>query len=375
MEYIPGYTVAAQYIKGVPGMAYEYLTGNKINKYELFQGGSFIGSTPMLSFSNDDSKISLWNSNTIYSSNDMVRHRGFVYTSISSSKQSNINPVKQQDGDYITVNNHVWQWNRLSSTVKRYNPTTDSSNRYANGDIVDEPNSGILYLCTSNSSTMWCKLPFTQSNNWINLGYNSAKVPPPDTSFYGKTNDYFTSMFSNFTIEVIEDEPYLTTFYRMCDAIKGNLWDALFCILAFIIASFTANDILFKEMPYRILSFCFAFILVASQTTLGNLLIFYYIFRSIYVGRAGIPNTLNMHPLKIYSFLPLYPFEYHDINSKIPGFFTYPAKLEPLIKSVKAHMMQARVDSIGDIKGLINRALGLPKVPLTVATTGLPSPR
>lgn len=366
MEYIPGYTTARTYVKGVPGRVYEYFTGKKVNKYELFEGGvttSLFGSTP----SNiDDSKISLWNSNRVYSSNDEVRYKGFVYTSIASSNQSNINPVQKQDGEYLTFNSQVWKWTRVSSTVKKYNPDKDFSNTYAVGDIVDEPNAGILYSCSSNSSTR-CKPPFTSSNHWVNLGYNNARAPPVDDSSVGKMNVYLTNAFSNFNIEIIENEPYLNTFYRMWDAIKGNVWDATFFIVAFIFASFAANDLLFKETPYRILAFCFTWILVASQNTLGWLLIYYYIFRSIWVAWAGIPNSLNMHELKIYSFLPLYPSEYHSMNSRIPGFFTYPAKLEPVIKMVQAEMKQARVDSIGDIKGLINRALGKAAVPLTVA--------
>jgi len=363
MEYIPGYTTARTYVKGVPGRVYEYFTGKKVNKYELFEGGvtnSLFGSTP----SNiDDSKISLWNSNRLYSSNDQVRYNGFVYTSISSSNQSNINPVQKQDGEYLTFNSQVWQWTRVSSTVKNYNPDVDFSNSYAVGDIVDEPNAGILYVCSSNSSNK-CTPPFTQSNHWVNLGYDTARAPPVDNSTYGKTNTYLTNAFNNFNIEVIDNEPFMDTFYRMWDAIKGNVWDALFFILAFIFASFAANDMLWKETPYRILAFCFTWMLIAGQSSLGWLLILYYMFRSIWVASAGVPNSLNMHPLKIYSFLPLYPSEYHSIISKYPGFFTYPAKLEPMIEMVRAEMKQARVDSIGDIKGLINRALGKAPVPL-----------
>jgi len=361
MEYIPGYTTAKTYVKGVPGRVYEYFTGKKPNKYELFEGGatnSIFGSTPPV----DDSKISLWNSNRLYSLNDQVRYNGFVYTSISSSNQSNINPVQKQEGEYLTFNSQIWKWTRVSSTVKKYNPDKDFSNSYAVGDIVDEPNAGLLYSCSSKSSQT-CKPPFTQSNGWINLGYNSARAPPVDDSFYGKTDVYLGTMFSNFTLEVIENESYGDTFYRMWDAIKGNVWDALFFIVAFIFASFAANDLLYKEAPYRILAFCFTWIFVASQSIVGWLLILYYVFRSIWVASAGIPNSLNMHQLKIYSLLPLYPSEYHLITSTYPGFFTYPSKLAPTIEMVRDLMKQARVDSIGDIKGLINRALGKPVVP------------
>lgn len=376
MEYIPGYTTAATYVKGVPGKVYEYFTAKKRNQYELFEGGisgSLFGSSPSPSPSpsNDDSKISLWNSNRLYSSNDQVRYNGFVYTSISSSNQSNINPVQKQDGEYLTFNSQVWKWTRVSSTVKQYNPDKDFSNRYSVGDIVDEPNAGILYFCSSNTLNK-CNPPFTQSNNWVNLGYDTARAPPVDNSSFGKANLYLTTAFSNFNIEVIENEPYLNTFYRMWDAIKGNVWDAAFLILAFIFASFAANDMLWKETPYRILAFCFTWFLVAGQTSLGWLLILYYIFRSIWVAWAGTPNSLNMHELKIYSFLPLYPSEYHLITSKYPGFFTYPSKLEPVIKMVQAEMKQARIDSIGDVKGMINRALGKAAVPFSVAATGLP---
>jgi hypothetical protein len=256
--------------------------------------------------------------------------------------------------------------------VKRYDPETDFSKAYAFGDIVDEPNVGILYFCSSNSSRK-CKPPFTQSNGWINLGYDTARAPPVDDSSYGKVDLYLKTMFSNFTIEVIENESYGDTFYRMWDAIKGNVWDALFIIIAFIFASFAANDMLWKETPYRILAFCFTWMMVASQSTLGWLLILYYVFRSIWVAWAGIPNSLNLHPLKIYSFLPIYPSEYHSIGSKYPGFFTYPVKLEPVIKMVRAEMKQARVDSIGVVKGLINRALGKAAVPPTLAVTCPPA--
>jgi hypothetical protein len=144
--------------------------------------------------------------------------------------------------------------------------------------------------------------------------------------------------------------------------------------VAFIFASFAANDMLWKETPYRILDFCFTWMFVAGQTSLGWLLILYYLFRSIWVAWEGIPNSLDMHPLKIYSFLPLYPSEYHLLTSKYPGFFTYPAKLEPVIKMVQAEMKQARIDSIGDVKGMINRALGKAAVPLTAAAPGVPVP-
>jgi hypothetical protein len=373
MEYIPGYTKAVTYVKGVPGRVYEYLTAKKVNQYELFEGsvtGGFFGSTP----SNiDDSKISLWNSNRLYSSNDQVRYNGFVYTSIASSNQSNISPVQKQEGEYLTFNSQVWQWTRVSSTVKSFDPDKDFSNSYAVGDIVDEPNLGILYSCGSNTANN-CKPPFTQSNNWVNLGYDTARAPPVDNSSVGKMNTYLTNAFSNFNIEVIENESYSDTFFRMWDAIKGNVWDAAFFIVAFIFASFAANDMLWKETPYRILAFCFTWMFVAGQTALGWLLILYYLFRSIWVAWAGIPNSLDMHPLKIYSFLPLYPSEYHLLTSKYPGFFTYPAKLEPVIKMVQAEMKQARIDSIGDVKGMINRALGKAAVLLTAAAPGVPVP-
>ena len=104
MEYIPGYVTLknlASKAANMPTKLYEYYT-NK-NKYELFAGSEsnqsiFLPSVPTTSA---DVKMSRWSEFKKYKVDDVVRHNGFVYTSIKES--SNVNPIKEIVDTFITV--------------------------------------------------------------------------------------------------------------------------------------------------------------------------------------------------------------------------------------------------------------------------------
>ena len=353
MEYIPGYTTLASLASRVIPSR-EYFSWGKPNKYELFTPStqsSLLGSVSSNLI--DERKIPRWSAEKEYTKDDKVKYNGFLYTSLKES--SNVNPVKGVTDDFITVNSAYWISNGLSSNVKQFNPDTDASNVYRLNEIVDFDS--ILYLCKNPGTG--CTSDYTNSNMWTKLSSDYIPVPPAPASlsYYKKIETFFAGIVNEFTIEEIPGESLIDTAWRVYYIMYPYLLQILIFILAIVFASFSANDLLHKEAPYRILAFIYTYFFVMSKGILAYLIFFYYVFRSFFGSWYG------MNPLKIYGILPLWKDFKYDEQSMFPSLATYPPSLDEYIRQGKDIFNHARLQSHGDITGMLAHALRVRKTP------------
>lgn len=356
MEYIPGYTT----LSSLASTARGYLSWEKPNKYELFTQSTqptqptrstFLGGP--LSNAVDERKIPRWSAEKSYVKNDRVKHNGFLYTSTKDS--SNVNPVQGITDDFITVNAGYWVSNGLSSNVKQFVPDTDASNVYRVNEIVSFDT--VLYLCTDTGRG--CTSDYTNSNMWKKLSSEYIPEPPAAASltYYERMERFFIGIANDFTIEEIPGESWTDTAWRVYYIMYPYLLQIFIFILAVVFASFSANDLLHKEAPYRILAFVYTYFFVMSQGMLAYLLFFYYCFRSFFGSWYG------MNPLKIYGILPLWKDFAYNEQSIFPTLATYPPSLDQYIHEGREIFTYARLQSHGDITGMLARALRIHKMP------------
>jgi hypothetical protein len=368
MEYIPGYTTLfslASY--SIPSKVYTYFYPNKPNQYELFSQQepknssllSGLSSVPINSV--DERKIPRWSAEKSYAKDDKVKHNGFLYTSLKES--SNVNPVKGITDDFITVNSAYWVANGLSSNVKQFNPDTDASNVYRVNEIVSFDT--VMYQCTSPGTG--CTSDYTNSNVWTKLSSEYIPEPPAPASlsYYDRMVNSINGIVNEFTLEEIPGESLTGTAWRVYYLMYPYLVEILIFILAVVFASFSANDLLHKEAPYRILAFMYTYFFVRSKGIIAYLIFFYYLFRSFF------GSWYEMNPLKIYGLLPLWKdFNYNE-QSMFPTLSTYPASLDEYIRQGKEIFNHARLQSHGDITGMLAHALRVRK---TLSASPVPAP-
>ena len=346
MEYIPGYTTLKNLaVQIVPNM-HEYFTWKPSNKYELFSTSNASSNTSILGSVGsltavDESKIPRWSRAKAYVKDDRVKYNGFLYTCIKDAL--NINPVKEVVDDFITVNSDYWVSDGLSSNVKLFDAEKDINNKYFLNDIVNVDN--ILYKCTNSN----CSTDFT-ADYWTKLTSDFIPVP--------KTDDYSTQIsqsafgiLNDLTLEPIPDETYQDTAMRVLYVVYPYVFAIFVFILAIVLASFSAHDLLHKEAPYRVLAFFYTYYFVIKQTYIGLFLFVYYIYRSL----SG-----NTNPLKIYGILPIWEDEKYDESSMFPTLMTYPISLRTYLEEGRRIMQMNKLNSHGNIMGMLTRALKLP---------------
>jgi hypothetical protein len=367
MEYIPGYVTLkslASKAANMPTKLYEYYT-NK-NKYELFAGSQSNQPSYLPTFTDapEDVKMSRWSQYKKYKVGDVVRHNGFVYTSIKES--SNVNPIKEIVDTFITVNDSYWVSNGLHSNVKPFDPDTDMEKKYAKDDIVNF--NSVLYLCSikgsspssspSSSGLSRCDSDFTNSNQWTMLSSEYITEPTPIEKESYSTQAFLGlgAIFNDLTFEEIPGETLDGTAWRVFYRLLPYLFVITKFMLALMFASFTANDLLHKEAGYRILAFIYVFMFVffptnSYSTFAGTITTLYYIFRSLF-GR-----TFGMNDLRMWGFLPLVKDYEYDEKRRFPTLYSYPASLEEFINEGRNIMMDRRLSSHGDIVGYLASAL------------------
>jgi hypothetical protein len=145
----------------------------------------------------------------------------------------------------------------------------------------------------------------------------------------------------------------MDTVWRVWGIGYKYIFAILVFILAVLFASFAANDLLHKHPAYRILAFVYTYYFVITQSVLGYLLFFYYLFRSFFGER------FSMNPLKVYAILPLSEDPTYDERSKFPTLSTYPTSLRKYIEQGKILMQIAKLQSHGDVTGMLMRSLRL----------------
>jgi len=351
MDYIPGYTMLKNI--PIPAKVSEFFTWTKPNIYELFASSI----TDTLSRSNivDNSNVRRWSSRLSYSKDDVVTYNGFNYTCRKDA--SNINPVKEIVDDFITVNDEYWIPNGLHPKVKVFNPDTDTKALYAMDTIVNFNN--VLYLCTNTKNE--CTSDYTVGSNWKKLSSDFIDIPEevkPSykdtfTHSYSGIEKVFSDLVNDFTIKEIPGEPIIDTVWRVWGVLYHYIFAIVVFILALLFASFAANDLLHKHPAYRILAFVYTYHFVITQSILGYLLFFYYLFRSLF-GQA-----YSMNPLKMYALLPLSEDPTYDEKSKFPTLATYPTSLRKYIEQGKTLMQIAKLQSHGDVTAMLMRSLRL----------------
>lgn len=351
MDYIPGYTMLKNL--PIPTKVTEFFTWTKPNIYELFASSI----TDTLSSSNivNNSNVRRWSSRLSYSKDDVVTYNGFNY--ICRKDASNINPVKEIVDDFITVNDEYWIPSGLSPKVKEFNPDTDTKAIYAMDTIVNFNN--VLYLCTNTKNE--CTSDYTVGSNWKKLSSDFIDIPEaPKSSYndiakksvYESTNSVY-DILNDLNIEEIPGEPLVDTFWRVWAIIYKYIFAIVVFILAVLFASFAANDLLHKHPAYRILAFVYTYHFVITQSVIGYLIFFYYLFRSFFGER------FSMNPLKVYGILPLSEDPTYDEKSKFPTLSTYPSSLRKYIEQGKTLMQIAKLQSHGDVTAMLMRSLRL----------------
>jgi len=284
-----------------------------------------------------------------------VRYSGFLFTAVQNSR--NINPILDITDDTITGNSDFWLCNGLSSTVQLFDEKTMNSNTtFLQGTILNDPVNNILYTCDHATGTGQCKLPFTNSNQWVRIGYDIVQPLPP--------KDYWTVTLENtiefFTIEEIPGERFVDTLWRIWDRIYSKLHYVVAFIVAIILASFSANDLLHKRAPFRVLAFVYTFAFVAFQTNIGGILFFYYLYRSFFAEGSVFGQRCGMNPLKIYGILPLKEDPLYDENRRFPTLWTYPSSIRKYLDEGQKISNIMKLISHGDIQGYIAHALRIP---------------
>lgn len=307
-----------------------------------------------------DGNIPIWSSNIQYVTGDSVKFNGLLFTSVKNSL--NANPIKEYIDNYNIVNNDFWKCNGLSAEVIRFNEETDTGKMYLFENIVERKNK--LYLCTKGGAG--CTTDFTDKQ-WSNIGSSYYKDPTsiPDASISQQVkgsvsedallSSYISisTFFRSFLIQDIPGETFSGKIQRIVYLVLPIIIQCILFFLAIIFASFSANDLLHKEAPYRILAFIYTFYFVIQETYLGGFIFLYYLVRAFF------SEALSMDGLEIYGILPIW----EDPNYKsgmFPPFFTYPMFLRSSIQKDKERFNAFRLASHGDISALLRRALRIP---------------
>ena len=362
MEYIPGYTTLKDTIGQAPKKLYEYFTSKLPNKYELFATQSNATQSNAKADSSwfsgtiagiDEANIPRWSSAIEYKKDDYVKHQGFIYKSRKDS--SNVNPIESITDDFITVNSDYWISEGLSSNVKKFDPDRDVNTTYTKDTIVNF--NSVLYSCMQPGSN--CTSDYTK-NVWKKLSsdYIAPYIPTSNLSYTDQvtrtSSTFISDMINEFTIEEIPGESLYDTSWRVGYIVYNKLFFIVPILLAFVFASFSANDLLHKKAPFRILAYIYTFLFVSYQTSIGYLIFFYYLFRSLFGW------SFNMNPLKIYAILPLKEDLEYNESSMFPSLYTYPASLREYIEEGRKISNVAKLASQGDILGMIARSLRVP---------------
>ena len=353
MEYIPGYTTIKNTLQSI--IPSRYFSWKGANIYELFDSSLL----PTMSSSNsptptpavDDPNIARWSSKREYSKGDMVKYNGFIYTSIKDSK--NINPVREIVDTQITVEDEYWKVNGLSSKVKRFNEDTDAKKTYNLNDIVlfDD----ILYKC--NLVKTVCTSDFTNPQ-WESLSssiISLAKAPVVKSeSYYDSIKNSAGSMINDFNIEDIPGESLSDKIVRIIKILIPYIISIAVFFLAIILASLSANDLLHKPVPFRILAFYYTYFFVSTSYIRGIFIALYYFIRSVF------GSHLSMKKPYMYGILPIWEDPGYNFNSRFPPLLTYPITLREYIQQMKDEFNAVRLESHGDIIGMLQTALHVP---------------
>jgi hypothetical protein len=366
MEYIPGYTTLKDTIGQAPKKLYEYFTSKLPNKYELFatqsndtqptatvatgdSSGWFSGNIGGI----DETTIPRWSSQLAYKEGDYVKHQGFIY--LSRKNSSNVNPIESITDDFIKVNSDYWISQGLSSNVRTFDPENDASTIYRKDTIVNFNN--ILYSCTNPGAG--CVADYT-SNVWRKLSsdYIAPLIPASNLSYseqLGRSwGTFVNDMVIDFTIEEVPGETLYDTVWRVVGIVYSKVYFIILIILGLVLASFSANDLLHKKPPFRVLAFVYTFMFIFYNTTIGWIIFFYYLFRSIF------GSWYNMNALKIYAILPIKEDPQYNNFSMFPSLYTYPPWLRQHIEEGREISNIAKLASHGDIIGMIARSLRVP---------------
>lgn len=330
MEYIPGYSTIKNIVGQslvYPGKIFEYFSGKKVNNYELFTE-----SFPSTS-NTGEANIPIWSSNVGYSNTKQVKLDGVIYTCVVP-KCLGDSPIKSIIDNNLQVNSNFWKYDRISSKVKQFNPDTGSNVIYLREEIVN--NNDTLYKCKTNTCT-----PDFTSSNWTLL-YSSVIETSGFTVENIDANPSFTdkvnAVIKDFTIEDIPDETLTDKTWRIICIAYPYALSITILFMAVIFASYSANDLLHKEVPYRILAFIYVFYCVSQlafsnnqslQQTLGAFIVIYYIYRCI-IGPWIWPGIVEL-PIRT-PILPMQPKVESEIYNKM------------------------RLDSHGDIDLMLKRA-------------------
>jgi len=351
MEYIPGYTTIKNTLQSI--IPSRYFSWKGANIYELFDSSLL----PTMSSSNsptptpavDDPNIARWSSKREYSKGDMVKYNGFIYTSIKDSK--NINPVREIVDTQITVEDEYWKVNGLSSKVKTFNEETDAKKTYTMHDIVIFDD--ILYKCKQ----AVCSSDFTNPQ-WELLSssiISPAKAPEVKSeSYYDSIKNSAGSMINDFNIEDIPGESLSDKIVRIIKILIPYIISIAVFFLAIILASLSANDLLHKAVPFRILAFYYTYFFV-TQSYIGlSFIALYYFIRSVF------GSHLSMKKPYMYGILPIWEDPGYNFNSRFPPLLTYPITLREYIQQMKDEFNAVRLESHGDIIGMLQTALHVP---------------
>jgi hypothetical protein len=353
MEYIPGYTTIKNTLTSI--IPPNYFSWKGPNIYELFDSsqatsnqGFFSSASPTPSV--DDPNIARWSSQQEYNKDDMVKYNGFIYTSIKDSK--NKNPVREIVDTQITVEDEYWKVNGLSSKVKRFNEDTDATKTYTKNDIVIFDD--ILYKCKNNL----CTSDFTNPQ-WESLSSSiitPAKAPAVKAdTYYDSVINSAGSMINDFNIEEIPGEPLSDKVVRIVKILIPYVTSIALFFLAIILASLSANDLIHKPFPFRILAFYYTYFFVSTQSYIGIFIALYYFIRSVF------GSYLSMKKPYIYGILPIWEDPGYNFNSRFPPLLTYPITLREYIQQMKNEFNAIRLESHGDIIGMLQTALHVPK--------------
>jgi len=347
MDYIPGYTT----LRSVVSTGISYVSSFRPTN-ELFVANSTFGSvgSNVTSLPIDETQVPRWSEKKNYDQGDMIKQNGFLYTAIK--KSSNINPVLSIQDGFITVNTGYWKMLRLSSKVIPFNPETDSKKTFFKKDIVNFDD--YLYLCTASN----CKADFG-SNVWEPLSssiINPPVVPEPAPVNYSDQALLYIYMpiyklMNDFNIPDIQGETLWEKTQRIFWILYSYLWMIALFILAFLLSSYAANDLLHKEWPYRVLAYVYTFFFISTDTFMGYGIIGYYLIRSFF------QKSLGMSPIAMYGILPIKEDAEYDDKNTLPTLYTYPAKLAKTIEEQKEIFNQLRLNSHGDIIEMLRRAL------------------
>jgi len=354
MEYIPGYTTIKNTLQSI--IPSRYFSWKGANMYELFESsqespkkGYFDSASPTPTPAVDDPNTARWSAKKEYSKGDMVKYNGFIYISIKDSQ--NINPVREIVDTQITVEDEYWKVNGLSSKVKTFNEETDAKKTYTMHDIVIFDD--ILYKCKQ----AVCSSDFTNPQ-WELLSssiISPAKAPEVKAdTYYESVANSTASIINDLHIEEIPGESLWDKIVRIVKILIPYVISIAVFFLAIIIASLSANDLIHKPVPFRILAFYYTYFFVSTRSYIGIFIALYYLIRSVF------GSYLSMKKPYMYGILPIWEDPGYNFNSRFPPLLTYPITLREYIQQMKNEFNAVRLESHGDIIGMLQTALHVP---------------